>query len=124
MSKFLSTPKMQYGIRGMSRHCGGRFARQVAGNVEKCEASTLFRERLEVRLDENLDGFVARIKPRHEWVLRRSRCPMQRRFGVAASAQDHEVVGIGDQASAETSLKAEHPFNSGEVPHPSSDSPR
>ena len=27
---------------------------------------------------------------------------VQRRFGVAASAQDHEVVGIGDQASAET----------------------
>src|SRR3984893_10385929 len=32
---------------------------------------------------------------------------MQRRFGVASSAQDHEVVGIGDEASAETSLKAE-----------------
>src|SRR5712664_759481 len=32
---------------------------------------------------------------------------VQRRFGVASSAQDHEVVGIGDEASAETSLKAE-----------------
>src|ERR1700719_1117293 len=32
---------------------------------------------------------------------------MQRRFGVAPPAQDHEVVGIGDEASAEASLKAE-----------------
>ena len=32
---------------------------------------------------------------------------MQRRFGVAPPAQDHEVIGIGDKASAETSLKAE-----------------
>ena len=33
---------------------------------------------------------------------------MQRRFGVAPPAQDHQVIGIGDKASAETSLKAEH----------------
>ena len=32
---------------------------------------------------------------------------MQRRGGVAPPAQDHEVIGIGDKASAETSLKAE-----------------
>src|SRR5216683_5925744 len=32
---------------------------------------------------------------------------VQRRFGVAPPAQDHEVVGIDDEASAETSLKAE-----------------
>jgi len=32
---------------------------------------------------------------------------VRRRFGVAPPAQDHRVVGIGDQASAETSLKAE-----------------
>ena len=32
---------------------------------------------------------------------------VQRRFGVALSAQDHEVVGIDDKASAEISLKAE-----------------
>jgi hypothetical protein len=32
---------------------------------------------------------------------------MQRRFGVAPPAQDHEVIGIVDKASAETSLKAE-----------------
>ena len=32
---------------------------------------------------------------------------VQRRFGVAPPAQDHEVVGIDDEASAETSFKAE-----------------
>src|SRR6202011_4202952 len=32
---------------------------------------------------------------------------IQRRFGVSPPAQDHEVIGIGDKASAETSLKAE-----------------
>jgi hypothetical protein len=32
---------------------------------------------------------------------------MQRRFGVAPAAQDHEVIGIGDKASTETRLKAE-----------------
>jgi hypothetical protein len=33
----------------------------VTRNVQKCEAPTLFRECLEVRLDENLDGLFARI---------------------------------------------------------------
>ena len=32
---------------------------------------------------------------------------VQRRFGVAESAQDHKVVRLGDEASAETLLKAE-----------------
>src|SRR5258707_15514984 len=32
---------------------------------------------------------------------------MQRRFGAAPSAQDHKVVRIGDEPSAETVLKAE-----------------
>src|SRR5258707_14945409 len=32
---------------------------------------------------------------------------MQRRFGVAPPAQDHEVIGIGDKASAKTLLKTE-----------------
>src|SRR5450759_122692 len=32
---------------------------------------------------------------------------VQRRFGVAPPAQDHEVVGIDDKASAEAALKAE-----------------
>jgi hypothetical protein len=31
----------------------------VAGNVEKCEAPTLLWERIEIRLDENLDGLFA-----------------------------------------------------------------
>ena len=48
-------------VRGPSRDCGGGFAKQVAGNVEKGEASTLLRERLEIRLDENLDGLFAGI---------------------------------------------------------------
>jgi hypothetical protein len=33
----------------------------VAGNVEKCEAPTLLWQRLEIRLDENLDGLFAGI---------------------------------------------------------------
>jgi hypothetical protein len=33
----------------------------VAGNVEKGEAPTLLRVRLEIRLDEDLDGLVAGI---------------------------------------------------------------
>jgi hypothetical protein len=52
---------MQYGIRGTSGRCGGGFAEQVAGNVDKGEAPTLFRDRLEIRLDENFEGFLARI---------------------------------------------------------------
>src|ERR1700731_4641779 len=31
---------------------------------------------------------------------------VQRRFGVAPPAQDHEIIRVGDEASAETSLKA------------------
>jgi len=52
---------MQYGIRGTSRRCGGGFTEQVAGNVGKGEAPTLFRERLGIRLDESLDGLVAGV---------------------------------------------------------------
>jgi hypothetical protein len=33
----------------------------VAGNVEKREAPTFFRHRIEIRLDENLDSLVAGI---------------------------------------------------------------
>ena len=43
------------------RRCGGGFAEQVAGNIEKGKAPTLLWERLEIRLDENLDGLFARI---------------------------------------------------------------
>jgi len=52
---------MQYGILGTSRRCGGGFAKQVAGNIENGEASTLLRDCLEIRLDENLDGLFAGI---------------------------------------------------------------
>jgi hypothetical protein len=52
---------MQDGIRGTSRRCGGGFAEQVARNIEECEAATLLRERLEIRLDENLYGLFAGI---------------------------------------------------------------
>ena len=47
---------MQDRAWGTSSRCGGGFAKQVAGNVEKGEAPTLLRERFEIRLDENLDG--------------------------------------------------------------------
>src|SRR5882757_9773622 len=52
---------MQTRIRGTSRHCGGGFAKQVAGNVEQGEAPTFLREHLGIRLDENLDGLFAGI---------------------------------------------------------------
>ena len=61
MPKLLITSRMQTRIRGTSRRCGGGFAKQVAGNVEKGEAPTLLRERFEIRLDENLDGLFAGI---------------------------------------------------------------
>jgi hypothetical protein len=32
---------------------------------------------------------------------------MQRRLGIASPAQDHKIVGIGDEPSAEALLKAE-----------------
>jgi len=44
------------GLRGTLRCCGDGFAEQVARNVWKREAPTLYRERLEIGLDENLDG--------------------------------------------------------------------
>jgi hypothetical protein len=46
---------------GGSRRCGGGFAKQVAGKVEKSEAPTLFWECLGIRLDENLDRLLAWI---------------------------------------------------------------
>ena len=48
-------------VRGTSRRGGGGFTKQVARNVERGEAPPLLRERLEIRLDENLDGLFARI---------------------------------------------------------------
>jgi hypothetical protein len=55
------TPKMQDGVRGTSSRCGGSFAKQVAGNVDKSEKATLLGKRLEIRLDENLHGLFAGI---------------------------------------------------------------
>ena len=48
-------------VRGTSRRCGGSFAKQMAGNVEKREAPTFFRHRIEIRRDENLDSLFAGI---------------------------------------------------------------
>jgi len=61
VAKSFITPRMQDGVRGTSRRCGGSFAEQVAGNVDKGKAPPLLREHLEIRLDENLDGLFARI---------------------------------------------------------------
>jgi hypothetical protein len=52
---------MQTRIRGTSRRCGGGFAKQMAGNVENGKAPTLLCERLEICVDENLDGLFAGI---------------------------------------------------------------
>jgi hypothetical protein len=57
----LVTPRMQDGVRGTSSRCGGGFAKQVAGNVDKSEAPTFLRELIEIRLDENLHGLFAGI---------------------------------------------------------------
>jgi hypothetical protein len=59
--KSLVTARMRDGVRGTSSRCGGGFAEQVAGNVEDGEAPSLLRERVEIRLDENLDGLFAGI---------------------------------------------------------------
>jgi hypothetical protein len=44
-AKSVITSRVKDGVRGTSRRCGGGFAKQVAGNVEKGEAPTLLRER-------------------------------------------------------------------------------
>ena len=61
MPKSLVTARMRDGLRGTSSRCGGGFAKQMAGNVEDGEAPTFLRERIEIRLDENLDGLFAGI---------------------------------------------------------------
>jgi hypothetical protein len=61
VAKSFVTARMQDGVRGTSSRCGGGFAKQVAGNVEKGEAPTFLREHLGIRLDENLDGLFAGI---------------------------------------------------------------
>jgi hypothetical protein len=54
-------------LRGTSGCRGGGFAKQMAGNIEKGEAPTLLRERLEIRLDENLDVLFAVINLDTNW---------------------------------------------------------
>jgi hypothetical protein len=66
LAKSLITATMQDGVRGTSSRCGGGFAKQVAGNVEKGEAPTLLRERFEIRLDENLRRSLHWHESRHE----------------------------------------------------------
>jgi hypothetical protein len=61
VAKSLVTARMQDGVRGTSSRCGSGFAKQMAGNVEKREAPTFFRHRIQIRLDENLDGLFAGI---------------------------------------------------------------
>jgi len=46
---------------GPSRRRGNGFAEEVAGNVQKREAPTLFWDRGKIRFDEYLDGLVAVI---------------------------------------------------------------
>ena len=61
MPKSLITSRMQdEGSQNVAPlRCG--FAEQVARNVENGEASTPLGKRLEIRLDEDLDGLIAVI---------------------------------------------------------------
>ena len=52
---------MQDRAWGTSCRCGGGLAKQMAGNIEKGKTATLLWERVEIRLDENLDGLFAGI---------------------------------------------------------------
>jgi len=62
LSIVLLAPKsLSGGFRGSSRRCGGGLAKQVSGDAENGEASTIHRERLEVRFDEKLDGLFAGV---------------------------------------------------------------
>jgi len=65
---------------------------------EAQEVELAFRD----RADLCLVLVHCQLQPTHDFAQM-----VQRRFGVAPPAQDHEVVGIDDEASAETSLKAE-----------------
>jgi len=62
LSIVLLAPKsLTGGFRGTTRRYGSGFAKQVSGDVENGEASTALRERLNVRLDEDLDGLFAGV---------------------------------------------------------------
>jgi hypothetical protein len=49
------------GFRGTTRRRCGGFAKEVARNIENDETPTPRRERLEIRLDGNLDGLFAGV---------------------------------------------------------------
>jgi hypothetical protein len=46
------------GFSGATRCCAGSFTELMPGDVQNDEAPTLFRERLEIGLDRNLDGLI------------------------------------------------------------------
>jgi hypothetical protein len=48
---------------GSARCCAGSFAELLAADVQNGEAPTLFRERLEISLDRNLDGLFTGKNP-------------------------------------------------------------
>ena len=56
---FLARRGYRTRVRRTSRRRGNGFAEQVAGDVQKGGAPTLFWDRLEISLDEDLDGLVA-----------------------------------------------------------------
>src|SRR6516162_9899955 len=58
---FLARRGCRTRVRRTSRRRGNGFAEQVAGDVQKGGAPTLFRDRLEISLYEDLDGLVAMI---------------------------------------------------------------
>ena len=81
----------------MSRRCGGGFAKQVAGNVEKRKSATLLGERLEIRLDENLDGLFAGIN-----LDTYGRVAKSRPRGVVRSLRESSRDALRDIASRAT----------------------
>jgi hypothetical protein len=80
------------GLCGASRRCTGGFAKLVAGNVENGKAPTLLWERLEIRLDKNLDRLFARINLDTNGALpkstswRRPFFPRMMAWGITVSA--------------------------------------
>jgi hypothetical protein len=57
----LAPKSLSGGFRGTTRRRCGGFAKEVARNIENGETPTPLRDRLEIRLDENLDGLFAGV---------------------------------------------------------------
>jgi hypothetical protein len=106
VAKSLITPRMQDGVRGTWSRCGGGFAKQVAGNVDKSEAPTFLRERIEIRLDENLDGLFTGIN----LDTNRRVAKLNLVASSVFSSNDGAALSARFQGSAVTSLT---PSNSG-----------